>query len=115
MLRAGPLNPSRCRSDFGAVLAPAFYLSELGQVLFAWFVVRRHRLLTTARSRRPWLQAGRTLLAVVESGVFVLAFSHLPLADVHALAATSPLIVIALGTLLLGERTDPARWLARTT
>ena len=80
--------------------------------LFAWFVVRRHGLLRMARSRRPWLQAGRTLLAVVESAVFVLAFSHLPLADVHALSATSPLIVIVLGTLLLGERADAARWLA---
>jgi drug/metabolite transporter (DMT)-like permease len=81
--------------------------------VFAWLVVRRRsELLKAARSRRPWLQAGRSLLALVESFVFVLAFRYLPLADVHALAATAPLIVIALGVLFLGERAGVARWLA---
>ena len=80
--------------------------------LFAWFVVRRRGLRAAARSARPWLQLGRALLAVVESAVFVLAFRYLPLADTHAVAATSPLIVIALGVLFLGERAGPARWAA---
>jgi drug/metabolite transporter (DMT)-like permease len=81
--------------------------------LFAWFVVRRRGGLRAAfRTRRPWLQGGRALLAVVESAVFVLAFRYLPLADTHAIAATSPLIVIALGALFLGEKVDAARWIA---
>ncbi|QQS13160.1 MAG: DMT family transporter [Rhodospirillales bacterium] len=80
--------------------------------LFAWFVVRRTGLRAAARTTRPLLQAGRALLAVVESAVFVLAFAYLPLADTHAVAATSPLIVIALGVLFLGERAGAARWLA---
>jgi drug/metabolite transporter (DMT)-like permease len=80
--------------------------------LFAWLVVRRKGLLAAARSRRPWLQAARAVLAAVESAIFVLAFSYLPLADTHALASTAPLIVIALGALFLGERADTARWLA---
>ena len=42
----------------------------------------------------------------------MLAFRYLPLADAHALAATSPLIVIALGVLFLGEKAGLARWLA---
>ena len=54
----------------------------------------------------------RSLLAVIESAIFVLAFRYLPLADTHAIAATSPLIVIALGVLFLGERAGLARWLA---
>ncbi len=80
--------------------------------VFAWFVVRRRGLITSLRTQRPWLQGGRALLAVVESAVFVLAFNYLPLADTHAVAATSPLIVIALGALFLGERAGLARWLA---
>ena len=44
--------------------------------------------------------------------MFVLAFRYLPLADTHAVAATSPLIVIALGVLFLGEKAGPARWAA---
>ncbi|MBX9942790.1 MAG: DMT family transporter [Reyranella sp.] len=81
--------------------------------LFAWLVVqRRGGLRVAARSRRPWLQTTRALIAVVESAVFVLAFRYLPLADTHAIAAASPLIVIALGAAFLGERVGPARWLA---
>ena len=80
--------------------------------LFAWFVVRRRGLRSAARSNRPWLQFGRALLAVIESAAFVLAFRYLPLADTHAIAATSPLIVIALGVLFLGEKAGPARWVA---
>ena len=38
--------------------------------------------------------------------------SRLPLADTHAVAATSPLIVIALGVLFMGEKAGAARWLA---
>lgn len=80
--------------------------------LFAWFVVRGRGLRAAARTTRPWLQGGRAVLAVVESAVFVLAFRYLPLADTHAVAATSPLIVIALGALFLRERAGPARWAA---
>ena len=80
--------------------------------VFAWLVVRKRGLGQALRSQRPVLQATRALLAVVESAVFVLAFRYLPLADTHALAATSPLIVIALGALLLGEKADRTRWLA---
>jgi drug/metabolite transporter (DMT)-like permease len=80
--------------------------------LFAWFVVRRQGLRTAFRTTRPVLQIVRSLIAVVEGAMFVLAFRYLPLADTHAVAATSPLIVIALGVLFLGERAGPARWLA---
>ncbi|MBL8235383.1 MAG: EamA family transporter, partial [Bryobacterales bacterium] len=59
---------------------------------------------------QPLLQFGRALLAVVEAAVFVVAFRYLPLADTHAIAATSPLIVIALGVLFLGEKAGAARW-----
>ena len=74
--------------------------------------MRRRGLRAALRSNRPGLQFGRALLAVVESAVFVLAFRYLPLADTHAVAATSPLIVIALGVLFLGEKAGPARWAA---
>jgi len=80
--------------------------------LFAWFVVRRQGLRAAFRTTRPVLQFVRSLIAVVEGAMFVLAFRYLPLADTHAVAATSPLIVIALGVLFLGERAGAARWLA---
>lgn len=79
---------------------------------FAWFIVRRRGLIGALRTKRSVLQIVRSLVAVVEGGMFVLAFRYLPLADTHAIAATSPLIVIALGVAFLGERAGPARWLA---
>jgi drug/metabolite transporter (DMT)-like permease len=80
--------------------------------LFAWFVVRRQGLRAAMRTTRPALQIVRSVVAVVEGATFVLAFRYLPLADTHAVAATSPLIVIALGVVFLGERAGAARWLA---
>jgi drug/metabolite transporter (DMT)-like permease len=79
---------------------------------FAWFVVRRQGLRVAFRTTRPVLQIVRSLIAVIEGAIFVLAFRYLPLADTHAVAATSPLMVIALGVLFLGERAGAARWLA---
>lgn len=82
-------------------------------IIFAAFgawVARRIGFRRTWRSARPVLQGFRSLLIIVEIGVFVLAFTYLPLAQVHAIAASSPLIVIALSTPLLGERVDAARW-----
>src|SRR3569833_3523355 len=81
-------------------------------LLFAWFVVRKQGLRAARRSQRPGLQSLRSLVAIVEGAAFVLAFRYLPLADTHAVAATSPLLVIALGVLFLGERSSPARWVA---
>jgi drug/metabolite transporter (DMT)-like permease len=80
--------------------------------VFALFVARRRGVRAALAAERPWLQISRSLIAVVEAAAFVLAFRYLPLADTHAVAATSPLIVIALGVLFLGERAGLARWLA---
>lgn len=80
--------------------------------LFCWAIVRRRGLIGALRTTNPRLQIARSLILIIESAVFVLAFRYLPLADAHAVAATSPLLVIALGVLLLGEKAGPARWLA---
>lgn len=79
---------------------------------FAIWVVRRNGVGATLRSARPWLQGLRAVLLVIESGVFVLAFKLLPLADAHAIAAAAPLFVMALSVPLLGEQVGPRRWLA---
>lgn len=84
----------------------AFFLA------FALLVARRVGVRNAARSRRPWLQASRALLLLVENGAFVLAFRYLPLADTHAIAASSPLLVVALSVPVLGEKVGIRRWLA---
>jgi drug/metabolite transporter (DMT)-like permease len=79
---------------------------------FALLLVSRRGVAKASRSRRPWLQAGRALLAVVEAAVFVQAFYYLPLAETHAIAAASPLLVVLLAVPLLGERLPLPRLLA---
>ncbi len=64
------------------------------------------------RSRRPLLQILRSLLLVAEMSAFMYAFRHLPLADVHAVAAASPLVAVALAGLLLAEPVPLRRWIA---
>lgn len=64
------------------------------------------------RSGRPGLQLVRSLLLVIEMGMFVWAFKTLPLADVQAVAACTPLLVVALSVLFLGERVGWRRWAA---
>jgi len=79
---------------------------------FVAVMLRQPGLKATLRSRQPWLQLGRALLIIIENGVFVLAFTMMPLADMHAIAAASPLIVVALSVPLLGEKVGVRRWLA---
>lgn len=81
-------------------------------VIFTGFAMALAWPRVSMRSARPWLQAGRGVLALVENAVFVLAFSFLPLADTHAIAASSPLLVIALSVPILGEQAGAHRWLA---
>ena len=76
-------------------------------------MLRRPGLGVVLRStKQPILQLSRALLIIIENGVFVLAFTLMPLADMHAIAAASPLIVVALSVPLLGEKVGARRWLA---
>jgi drug/metabolite transporter (DMT)-like permease len=100
------------------VLASALAIPQILWVRYILFtalavlVLQRQGLAEVWRSGRPWLQTFRALIQLVENGVFVLAFTYLPLADVHAIAAASPLIVIAMSVPLLGEQVGIRRWLA---
>ena len=71
--------------------------------------LQRHRIRTVATSTRPGLQLFRALLLLCESTCFMIAFRYLPLADVHAIAAAAPLVVVAMSFLLLGEPVGPRR------
>lgn len=64
------------------------------------------------RSRRPGLQLARGLLLVTEIALVVWSFGQLPLADVHAVLALTPLVVTALSLPLLREPVGPRRWAA---
>jgi drug/metabolite transporter (DMT)-like permease len=80
-------------------------------VIAAW-LARRQGGNAALRTRRFWLQSARSLLLVVEIGLFILTITVLPLADAHAILAVTPLLVTALSVPLLGERVGIRRWSA---
>lgn len=84
----------------------------IGFVPIALLMAWRPRQGIAWRSRRPGLQICRSLLLIVEMGMFVWAFKTLPLADVQAVAACTPLLVVALSVPVLGEKVGWRRWAA---
>jgi drug/metabolite transporter (DMT)-like permease len=88
------------------------WLRHLAAVPIVLLVVGPRWAARHARSARPALQLGRTALLVVEMGIVLVCFRALPLADVHAVLALTPLLVTALSVPLLGERVGWRRWTA---
>ncbi len=84
----------------------------LSLVMIAAWLGRRQAGNAALRTRHFWLQAARSLLLVVEIGLFILTITVLPLANAHAILAATPLIVTALSVPLLGERVGIRRWCA---
>lgn len=66
----------------------------------------------TWRSTRPGLQVARALLLVVETGLFAASLRYIQLADMQAVAAASPLFVLALSAPVLGEPVGRRAWIA---
>jgi drug/metabolite transporter (DMT)-like permease len=64
------------------------------------------------RSGQPGWQVARSLLILAEIAIFAWVVHYLPLVDLHALMAVSPLMVTALAVVMLGERVGPRRWAA---
>ncbi|HEX6137665.1 MAG TPA: DMT family transporter [Casimicrobiaceae bacterium] len=61
------------------------------------------------RTRRPRLQLFRAVLLLASSLLFVTALRSLPLAEATALNYTTPIIVVLMARLVLGERLTSAR------
>jgi drug/metabolite transporter (DMT)-like permease len=58
------------------------------------------------------LQLLRSLLSILESGCFILAFRYLSLADAHSIGALTPIVVVVLSYILLREKISPRIWFA---
>lgn len=92
---------------------PQILLVRFGIFLIvALALASRRGFARTIRSQRPGLQIIRSIVMLAEITVFIWAFSLLPLADVHAIAAISPLMATALAVPLLREKVGWHRWSA---
>jgi drug/metabolite transporter (DMT)-like permease len=65
-----------------------------------------------AATPRPWLQLTRVALSVVESIMFFVAVTYLPLADTVTFYLAAPIYVTALSAVFLGEQVGWRRWSA---
>jgi drug/metabolite transporter (DMT)-like permease len=109
---------------FGLMDAASKYLSvrySTPQVLWLRYlftiplllaVLPPRKFIGSMRSHRPGLQCCRALLLATEIGLVIWAFGRLPLADVHAVLALTPLVVTGLSVPLLGEQVGPRQWAA---
>ena len=64
------------------------------------------------KSNNYKLQLFRSLLSIIESGCFVLAFKYMSLADAHSIGALCPVIVVALSVIILKEKVTTKVWIA---
>jgi drug/metabolite transporter (DMT)-like permease len=90
----------------GQILAVRYWMF-FGVAL--WMAHRAGGIRATYRSARPWVQLARSGILMLEMAMFIQAFVYMQLADVHAIAAAAPLIVMAMAALFLGERIGPHR------
>ena len=80
--------------------------------LFGFLLAVHYSGLRGLRTSIPFLQIARGLALVFEIVLFTYAFRYLPLADAHVMAASVPLIVLALAVPILKERVGHSRWFA---
>jgi len=96
----------------GYSIIQILWVRFLSQAVIAGWLAGRHGLVAGLRTRHVWLQSLRSLILVVEIGLFILAITVLPLANAHAILAVTPLLVTALSVPILGERVGWRRWSA---
>ena len=63
-------------------------------------------------SRNVKLQIFRSVLSIIESGLFVLSFRYLTLANAHSIGSLAPVIIVALSALILREKVNLKTWIA---
>ena len=61
------------------------------------------------KTRRPWLQAGRSLLLFLSTALNFVALQYLQLAETMSIMFATPLLVALLAGPILGERAGPRR------
>ena len=64
------------------------------------------------KSQNLKIQFTRSLLSIIESGLFVLSFKFLTLADAHSIASLTPVFVVALSAIILKESVSLKTWMA---
>jgi len=96
---------------------PPIFVVMIRYWAFASFVVllsqtRPGGIRAAARTNRPVVQVIRGMLLVLQICLMTYSFAALGLAETHAVMAVYPLLIAAMGAILLKERVDAAQWAA---
>lgn len=89
-----------------------FFRSAFAFLPIVIFMMAGGHTIATLATQHPFLHARRALTGVLAMFTYFGALTYLPLADVTAISFASPLIVVALAALLLGETVRLYRWSA---
>jgi drug/metabolite transporter (DMT)-like permease len=89
-----------------------FFRSIVAVVPVVIFYAWRNELWTAMHTARPLGHAVRGLVGVAAMFCGFAALARMPIADVTAIGFSTPLIIVALAGLLLGERVRIYRWSA---
>jgi drug/metabolite transporter (DMT)-like permease len=89
-----------------------FWARYAGHVVFCLIAVLPRYGLSAFVSRRPGIQAWRSLLLFGASAFYFLGVQIIPLPTAAAISFVGPIIVTALSVPMLGERVGPRRWSA---
>ena len=88
-------------------------LAKYTFVLFlSLFEARRKNTYHFYKSKNIKLQILRSVLSIIESSCFVLAFRYLSLADAHSIASLTPVIVVGMSSIFLKEYVSVKTWIA---
>ena len=74
------------------------------------FLLPRYR--PFVRPNRPWMQIGRSAILFATNATYFTSLAFLTLSQAASIMYASPLIVVILSALFLGERTGPRRLIA---
>ena len=81
-------------------------------LILSYFESRRKSSYKFYKSKNIKLQIIRSILSIIESSCFVLAFRYLSLADAHSIASLTPIIVVGMSAIFLKEYVSPKTWIA---
>jgi drug/metabolite transporter (DMT)-like permease len=85
------------------------WVRYVGSIVFVSLFVNPWTTPGVTRTRRPWLQAGRSLLLLASTALNFIALQYLQLTETVSILFATPLLVALLAGPLLGEWAGPRR------
>ena len=87
------------------------FLKYFFTFFLSFFESKRKKNIKFYQTNNLKLQLLRSLLSLLESGFFILAFRYLSLADAHSIGALTPIVVVIFSFIFLKEKISPKIWI----